>query len=929
MRDRDEADFAPKRRGGYGHPITVLLIVLLAFAARYWFNFIAEHPNNYGVADASEYLRNTQALFELKNLLTSIWSEFYSVLAGKADAATVEHVRQSLAPLKEMRISGAPFPLFLAGAYAIGAGHVDILNWQIPLFAQSIMSALTCGFIALAGGFAYSRATGYLAGLLAALYPAFIVNSGRLYSESFAVFLLSAIVYLTVRGFAQQQGYGQAFGLSVWNGICAATLQFTRSVMVIVSAALVPITFIQYGFRKGMVALIGLLFGFALIAAPWMALQKLAFGSASLVVDRVGNYNAFVGNNTETSGWLSYPYPDGRGMEEKSMLAVVGESIGKSPRRWLQLMEDKPLRLFKFPWNDFRTAIGPVEFKWQVLSHELLMVLAFIGATLGLVSNSKAGRPDFGYERAGRLPKDQTTARLFLLFLFLMHAVYLLFITVPRYNITAMPIVIIFAAAGITSLSRLFVSRGGSFAAVSIILAGALLFAGGNLDITSAFATAFGVKATFWGFVFKQFLMVLSVVGLAAFICQGIAALAPARTSFETRVHPGSKYATAVVLAFTLVALPLAMIPAAANGRWYEWKQPFDSQGQLLTQKIVLPQLAGRQLYLLIDADGINTLHGTTIQINGKPLAMPLVPGISLVGDFDRLQTARGTQMREGEWIYACMTESVPMRNADMRQWFLVPIPPEQLSRELTVTLRKQAFTKGGTIYGAYDLHKRYRDIPSVSTTSWEKAFYGVENDEGLSDPRFNMRVDGEKFINSDTDLSVERGLQTGAYNIRVLAGPPNASTDPKLYTVEMPGTSTITMLKEHRLGSPTVTDGSHKSIQRLAVPPFMQSDLWLVRCRGTAKRNSGDASLRFAVFGTTGTEPYSSPWTPNVPCSTEPATFDFAVPIQPSAIKDLRDLELAVTSTGTASGITEISNLTLQILKVPNNPIGPGGTVF
>ena len=117
-----------------------------------------------------------------------------------------------------------------------------------------------------------------------------------------------------------------------------------------------------------MVGLVGLAIGFACVALPWLAFQKVAFGDASLIVDRVGHYNFFVGNNTDTQGWLSVPYPDGRGIEEKPLHGISGEeAYQRNPSHWWSLLPvDKPLRLFQFPWNDYRTPIDRLGFKGQV-----------------------------------------------------------------------------------------------------------------------------------------------------------------------------------------------------------------------------------------------------------------------------------------------------------------------------------------------------------------------------------------------------------------------------------------------------------------------------------------------------------------------------------------------------------------------------------
>jgi len=937
-----QSEFTQGRKGGYGHAVTIGLIVLIAFAARYWFNFNAPHINNYGSCDASEYLRKGQALYNLKDMPFSFWQDCWQVLTGHSSAATMEQVRHGFAPLRDLYISGMTFPLFLAASYALVGAPFEILNWQVPVFAQSVLSALTCGLIALTAGLAFSRPSGYLAGLVAALYPAFIINSGRLYSETFAAFLLSAVMYLTVRGFCIESGCLSALQHSFLNGLAVAALQFTRSVMVIVSAALLPITFMQYGLRKGLLATIGLLIGFAIVALPSLAFQQLAYGSSTLVVDRVGNYNFFIGNNIDTAGWLSFPYPDGRGIDAKPMATLAQESIGKNPRRWLQLFEDKPLRLLKFPWNDFGTPIGAFTFNWQVLFHQLTLVLAFIGAALGFTLRGKESSEDLRYEPANGRPKDPTMARLFLLFLFCMHLVYLFFITVPRYNITAMPVIIVFCGAGIVALCRLLAARGGILPAISMVFVCGLLFAASNLNFPAAFATAFGAKATVGGFVFQHALLALSFVGLCALL--GIAIKALARPSnFESRRPPGTAFAYAIVLAVAVLLFPLTVIPSAANGRWYEWRAHMDQPAQTISQQIKVPAdlakvIEDRQLYLMIDADRQDTVANSVVTINGKKIEMPVIPSISLSGDFSRLQAARGVHMREAEWIFACMTESADMKNGDLRQWFLIPLPADFSAKDKLDIRIANAGGTSGTIYGSYPSYRKEKHIPSLALYSWEKAFYGVENPDGQSDTRYETHIPTRTIVESDTDLSTARGLQTGSYNIRLLASP--ITFDDLIYTVEREQKSTkMVHLKESALGSAILRDSDGpRAFAISALPPSKKGDLWFVRVRGNLRRNAGDAQLDVGVQANFADKKYSSPWMPSVRFSKEWRKFDLAVPLEPSTIGSLKDLQIKLAiskphneSNGPSGppGINEFTDLNVEILKAPVNPLTPGHSIL
>lgn len=947
VRQRDDDEYltaSNRHHTGYGHAITLALIIAAAFAIRYWFNFFAPHVNNYGACDASEYLRNAQALTELKKLPAGFWLDCWHALNGQADNATLEQIRTTFAPLKDFGISGLTFPLFLALCYTIAGSPVDLLNWQIPLFAQSLVSALTCGLIAAAAGLCFGRPTGYLAGLIAIFYPAFIVNSGRLYSETFAVFLLSAVIYLTVSGFCQTQNLAAIFQTSFVNGLSACALQLTRSVMVVLSAALVPIAFIQHGFRKGLIAVAGLLLGFALFAAPWLAFTKLAFGTPTLVVDRVGHYNFFIGNNIDTQGWLSFPYPDGRGVDEKPMMELVKERIEKNPRRWFQLMFDKPLRLFKFPWNDFRTAIGPFEFSSQVLFHQVVIVLAFIGAALGFLSARKTNDPDFGYERSKSVTKDSAGAKLFLLFTFAINCAYLFFITVPRYNLTAMPVVMILAAAGVVALLKLFTVRGGALCSVSIVFAAVVMFCAGTLDITSAFATAFGPRAVFWGLFFKQTLLTLAALGLFAFMAAAVSAIAP-KTPFQTKRAPGAGFAYTVIMVAAITALPLCIAPVSANGRWYEWACPINNQGEFITQDIAIPaavrpNLMNRQLYLLIDTNGQSSASSLNVQVNGRPLSAPIIPSISLTEDFSRLVPARGSYMREGEWVFGSLTESAEMKNGDLRQWFLLPLPTNIVApntNALRIKITKSNSTPA-TIFGAYASEKEERKIPSVGLYSWEKAFYGVENPSGLSDTRYDERISGAGFVDSDNDLSPSRGLQTGSYNIRLLAGLPatKQASNRDVYTVELSRQNNmLTPLGSKFTSAALVPDSKGIETIVFANPAsYAPDDLWFIRCSGKVRRTAGSATIDTTLSADYPGKVYRSPWAPKIACTDQWTTFDFAVPLQPSALGTLRDIRFEMqiqtgNSTAPTNAATEIKDVQLQILSVPNNPLSPGHLII
>ena len=164
---------------------------------------------------------------------------------------------------------------------------MEIANTVIPVAAQSLLSAATASLLYAIGTRVWNRQVGICAGILAALYPGFIVNCGRLYPETFASFLLVLVAYITVRELTSNDNSSPYQTLVL--GALLACLQLTRSIMAVLTIALLPITFFQQNSGKQILATMLLVLGFVVAVTPWLVFQKLAFGTASVVVDRVGH----------------------------------------------------------------------------------------------------------------------------------------------------------------------------------------------------------------------------------------------------------------------------------------------------------------------------------------------------------------------------------------------------------------------------------------------------------------------------------------------------------------------------------------------------------------------------------------------------------------------------------------------------------------
>ncbi len=941
--------------------IELSALFVFALLIRCAFNFWIPHVNNFAACDAFEYINNGQALMQLGAQPAAFWQACMSVLAGNHSADTLKLVKEGLEPLKDFYISGPVYPAVLAlNIIAFGGGVGNVHNaWPALLFGNSLVSALTCVFIALIAQESFGKREARFAGIISAIYPAFIVNSGRLYSETFACFLLSALAYLTIRGF---RNGGNNLVLVFLSGFLAAALQLTRSVMSALSLALIPITALQQQGKRRLFFLLPFIIGFSLVAVPWLAFQKLAFGGGGLVVDRVGHYNFFIGNNIDTQGWLSYPYPDGRNVESTSFPQLFSSAFKKSPARWTRLMLDKPLRLFKYPWNDFRTAIGAISFKWQVAIHELVLFLSLLGLTLCTLLSFP--------QMADR---KQLYSRLFLAGLFAFHCVYYLFITVPRYNLTSIPEMIIFAAAALGLASRMIEDKQTRSQGLLLTGSSIALFLLMRLNLLGVFANLASVE-TSW--VLQS---ALRFIAFAAVIF-----------SCVRSVQSSAGYKRTALTALSLMAIaicPLIVMPLRANGRLQEWHVELKPGEQVQQEMQLARSELQKTIYLLVDTEGVKQgADGFELSINGEKLSGPLLPSMAFAEDFDRfLDLGNNSVQREGERMWDSLTNSADCGNIDLRQWSMIPIPSSVLKRvanesstndKQTLSLNVSIKNAGHQIirlYGSYDTGNKERLLPSVASYSWEKVFYGVENDEGLTDTRYDIKVPASTLSVRKQDLSDEPGLQNGVYNLAFLIAPPVSSQNERLNssvpTVEHQSDSMkelasfeVPILEkiESKKGVnipidlDTAVEGPNslntllrQPSKRIWASKINNDTVWLFVVKGSSKVRSGSACPA-AEITTTYTRPdgskytYKSSWIPRrLPRENigENAPFEFIVPIKPivqGAKASFANLNLRITTKESQylnlqkqpEGIIDFES-EIKLLSLPSNPIGLGHQVM
>jgi 4-amino-4-deoxy-L-arabinose transferase-like glycosyltransferase len=927
--------------------VWLFAIFALAFGVRACFAFVDGHSGIVFSCDASEYLRDARGLAQLITNSPN-WTETFRLLNGSLSTQQALELRQQFAPVKELAIAGPIFPLGLLLSFASFGLPVTQANWQAPVIVQVVITSLTCVLIALIGKHAWNKNTGIAAGIIAALYPGFIVNSIRMYSESFSCFLLCAVVALTIPVVCQNGMFH-----SVTAGICLAFLQLTRSVMVLVTGLTFALTVWLSPGRSRILRLTGLILGMAIVFAPWLLFQQLAFGKSSIVVDRVGHYNLFIGTNISTNGYLSYPYPDGRGIEKQSYGALVAAQVKESPLRFARLMLDKPIRLLKFPWNDFRTPIGPFDMPSQVVFHQLMLAFAAIGATLCLFEKT---------ETASRL-----RMRLLLAGLLGMHAVYLAFITVPRYNLTSIPFIALFAGAGlVTTFSAIRKSKSAE-ADSSISRAAALgLFGAIGLAMFAARIDWFSAVIVPSGASQVVSLVLMTAVKASPIVAFFVILFLTAKKSKE--LYSPARW---ISVALAAVAVPLCALPLHSHGRAYEWKASAEST-HAVKQFIPLPlakleSIKSRDCFIIVDSSSWHSLgNGARLLVNGvelKGAPLPLMPFTQNLS----ATKSRGANSKveqhylECEDIYSSLTAAAGGGNLDMRQWFAIPVPAT-LIRNATLQDEpglsvefSQKPACGGRLFGIYaEAHEKEVRLPSVARFSWEKAFYGVEDEQDFTDSRYDDRIAISQLRTSGNTTTWTR-----IPNIRLLIAPPSAmSGEPPALQADSENRNNA--LLEAKIASSESPDSGQVRLDASALGQSI-SDSETIIASVTAELNSSQTQTHnlpvaiSAVFESTDKSGrkhrYRSPWVPtSLIASPGKNQYRFSLPFNPTSLPGrLESINVQCTPGGVASGsdyfgvkgprqsriqsgtidIQKLESLTIDVYKLKSNPIGYGYEVL
>lgn len=860
-----------------------LLVFIAALAARIFFAIYDNHSILFNALDASEYIRNAQ---EIQSFTAgkpiSFWLESLQALTGSLPDQQLSQLNASYKPVSDVvNRSGPVYPLFLFLCFTITGASITVGNLVIPVVFQCILTSLACVFITYTGFKLWDLRAGTLSGLLAAFYPGLIVNSARLISEPLATFFICLIMALTTSLVSQRDFRSlKAYCL----GLASVALQLTRSALVLVTAVIGAAGLFLFKNREARLPFGLLILGMATGLSMFAAIQFLGTGHGSIMADRLSSYNLFVGVDLTSDGWLAYPFSNFAFMYELTHYEIILQSLNQNPLKFIEIIANKIPRLFAYPWNDFKASIGIFTPWTQVLFHQICLCLATVG--LCLSSGATTDKNRFPGVKA-----------LFVV-IFLAHTAYIFFESQPRYALTSMPFILLFAGFGLANLvsSIICVSTRTTTIYLATSISCLFLLSKSNvipLLMQTGLFSSFSASAA----VVIVVKLILSVAGF--FLIYKLAVYLKASTK-------QLKFTSCIT---ALALTPFIVFPMSAYKRINQWSNSFNNKAirqNIPISKSLASQIHARQFFVLVDGHNWSALgQDATLSINGLGLNCSPLPLMPLVQDLGKpIVKANGAVSYDLEMVLSSMLLAAGGTNLDLRQWFVVPVESAVLEQAVNQNSKniaiefKNSSAANAKIYGSYILKKEQLTMPSIARYSWDKAFYSIENDCGFSDLRLQEKFFVKGLVNEKVDLSPQAGKQTGSLNMRLLSVPKDKSGSRQF------SPNKIRVKTKSALNEKIMIDD---------IPDASQEELWLATVEGEI--DSGverQIILPYSVIidfygsmdsGNQTKRRYICPWAPSsLSLKNGTNKFKFSFLIKPKAIGDkLSSIEVSFNYGGRA----------------------------
>lgn len=820
----------PKAKRGRFGGLEAWSFFLLAFVLCYAQTFWSGAPLLTLLFDSSGYLWVADGLQQCANS-TTMQGICQYVSSGFSETARMA-LCHLLEPMADICKTGPVLPVITALCYALVGKSATSANWHVAGTLMCLLSAVVSPLLYLWGRRLGGPGTGRIAGLLAATYPAFLVNSGRLLSEIPALAICTAALFIAsvVCESAIKRSRTTPSELSVLGllgggaiiGVCAGLIMMARPTLLLLPLILCATLPLWYKWslsqqddsaetnvrgrepkarlKPSMVVctVFGVICGAAVSLAPWAACKTVLTGKPSITVDRYGAYNLYAGCNVDNDGWDILPsvyvnHPDQFKKSMSDVAASVVAEAASQPGEFVDLMLRKPGRMVAAPWNDFQISCLGAPWYLQRFWQQFLLLAAFFGFIS--IARDGVARKD------SRLLVFAGVAGTAIAY----HLINALFITMNRYFVVCMPLLLLSAArllddviAGRVKNREVMMLALFLFPVISTAGAIALANDGTIASITGMFS-ALSFPAVFS-------VLITSALAISFFL-------------------GGSEYTKARFLrlpisiamaAVTMCCLCSSRDFAAGLGTLVEKKA---AEPITLVANNCNPGCASMRWFVVADLSGRTADNTVSVRLNDKQIGADWTPLWS-----------RMPAGRENLSFLAAFAYSSGKRIEDFSQWSCLEVPASAVSNQTNViALDSSAALLRGDLNDADHGNRTM----SLAKFSWSKGFF--------ADMPGEMRILEPARFSPDRASDLER-MASGVVPRAFLVGAP---------LVESDETSTTYGNREFSPPPQVVTtafDSRLKTVELTDLQFSTKDERVLVRVHVSGKvrttKGSGDASV-------------------------------------------------------------------------------------
>jgi 4-amino-4-deoxy-L-arabinose transferase-like glycosyltransferase len=427
----------------------------------------------------------------------------------------------------------------------------------------------------------FGEGAALIAGALYAVYLPFTLVTGMVSPEPPTIFMTLVTVYMILKFYEKPKSKYLYLA-----GVILALITLNRSTATLLFGAFM-IGFL-YDFRneirKAGVPVIKALIPFVLVLIPWLIITFNHYDTLTLRDPQYSEANFRSSSSIEFEGY------DRDYVGSDFWTTPVTESIGEDIPGYLKLLLKKFVRLWSTAYNDYDQSFI-LNRTLADLLHLLIVLTAFFGVFIFLVKRER------GYVYLFTIPVYYT----------LLHVV---FHALPRYNLNAMPFMIMAAAGAGYEVYRVIAKndmrRWLTAPAVLLIGAGLVIY------FPESLAAAFmGPQA---GTILIFFIKFLILAGMIGYLVYAMRLFSDINTTIKIAAVP--------VTIFVLLMLVLGRQPE----RWDEWKIRLDSSKAIAGNMIFIPRDLRLEpddlVRISIDmTTNVGAVNPSVVYINGQPQA--------------------------------------------------------------------------------------------------------------------------------------------------------------------------------------------------------------------------------------------------------------------------------------------------------------------